>query len=285
MSSYPTDEPVYPATPIYDEAVVTTTASVPGEGSDSSKASQAAGQAKETAGQAKETVKQTAGEVKDQAAGVASTAKGAGQQVASTTRDEAQRVVGDVLSQARNLFRQATHQLSSQASTQQDRLTQGIRTFGQDLTKMGSGEQVGSGPALNLIQNVAGRAERVADWFESRRPEEVLTEVRQYAARRPGLFIALAATGGAVAARVTKALVADAKPSRSGGAGSGYENSGYEGADSTYVTGARETYVAPEPVVGTGYGAQGEQYGAGAEYGADGEYGTGTGFGGTGGVR
>jgi hypothetical protein len=284
MSSYPTDEPVYPATtPVYEEEVIVTTAEVPqGTGSSGSgRTSQATDQAKQTAGQAKETVKQTASEVKGQAADVAETAKGAGQQVASTTKDEAQRVVSDTVTQARQLLGQATTELSSQAGKQQERLGGGIRTFGHDLSKLGRGEQVDSGPASELVQNLSQRAHRVADWLEARSPEEVLDEVRQYAARRPGLFIAIAAGAGVVAARLTKALVADAKSNQAGGTSTvatGYQSRiGYADTSSTYVGGTGDTYVAP---TGTGTG-----YGTGTGVGTGTEYDTGLGSGNVGGVR
>ena len=275
MSNYPPDEPVYPATPIYEETVVTTSSPTSGSTGSDSKASQAADQAKQTAGQASDTVKQTASDVKDEAAGVASTAKDAGGQVASTTVEQAQRVAADTVGQAKELFGQATTELSSQASKQQERLTQTIRTFGQDLSKMGSGQKVESGPAAELMQNLAGRAQSAADWFESRSPEEVLRDVRQFAARRPGLFIGLAALTGVVAARVTKALVADAKPDLGGASAASL----YTGADSTYVTEVQErTYVVPEPAFGE-YGTQETtEYGSGLapenEFGTGREYGT-----------
>jgi hypothetical protein len=278
MSNYPPDEPVYPATPIYEETVVTTTGSTSGTSGSDSKASQAADQAKQTASQAKDTVKQTASDVKGEAANVAATAKDAGGDVASTTVEQAQRVAADTVGQAKELFGQATTELSSQASKQQDRLTQTIRTFGQDLSKMGSGQKVESGPAAELMQNLAGRAQSVADWFESRSPEEVLYDVRQFAARRPGLFIGLAAIAGVVASRVTKALVADAKPDVNGARGSLYT-----GADSTYVTEVQErTYVVPEPAYGEYVvpDATDVEYGTGLapenEFGTGREFGTGT---------
>ena len=276
MSNYPPDEPVYPATPIYEETVVTTTGSAPGATGSDSKSSQAADQAKQTAGQAKDTVKQTAADVKDEAAGVASTAKDAGSQVASTTVEQAQRVASETIGQAKDLFGQATTELSSQAWKQQQRLTGTIRTFGQDLSKMGSGQKVESGPAAELMQNLAGRAQSVADWFESRSPDEVLYDVRQFAARRPGLFIGLAAVAGVVASRVTKALVAEAKSDQ----GLGSQGSAYTGLDSTYVTEVQErTYVVPEPA----YGEYGTQDTTDAGYGTgivpENEFGTGREFG------
>jgi hypothetical protein len=256
MSSYPTDEPVYPATPVYDDVIVTT-GSVPPAG-ESSGSDSKTDQAKQSAQQAKETVKQTAGDVKNQAADVAATAKDAGRHVTSATKDQAQRVVSDTVTQARRLFGQATSELSAQASKQQERLGSGLRTFGQDLSKMG--QQADSGPAADLVQNLSQRAHRVADWLEGRNPEEVLDEVRQFAARRPGLFIAIAAGAGVVAARLTKALVAEGKSHDSSTGGyTGYSGSAYQGTGSTYVGGTGDTYVAP-----TGdYGTTGTEYDAG----------------------
>ncbi|MCU1474959.1 hypothetical protein [Amnibacterium sp.] len=305
MSTYPPDGPLDPATPIFDEAVAVTGTTGAGFGTayetgPDSKTGQVKDQAKQTAGQAKETVQRTAADAKDQAADVAATAKDAGAQVASTTKEQAQRVVGDTVDQARQLYGQATTELSSQASKQQDRLGQGLRTFGSDLEKMGSGQQVDSGPASELVQNLAQRAHRVAEWLESRSPEEVLYDVRQYAARRPGVFIALAAVSGVVAARLTKALVADSKADSGPTTGYGAGGSSYVGGyGSEYTTGAIVDGGAVVPETTGAYGTEyvaGETYVAGdtavvdevdvvTEYGTEArpanEYGTGSGFGGT----
>ncbi|MDH2443709.1 hypothetical protein QDR37_07110 [Amnibacterium sp. CER49] len=283
MTSDPTDDRVYPATPIYDEAVIATPdfaepATTPGgSGSRTEQAKATASQAKDTvtgtASQAAGTVKETAGQAKEQAAQVAGTAKQAGQQVAGTaadagrqvagtTKEQAQRVASDAINQARELYGQATTELSSQASTQQDRLAQTIRTFGHDLERMGRGEQVDSGLASEVVQNLSQRAHRVAEFFETREPREVVDEVRRFAARRPGLFIALAATAGVVAARLTKALVAESHNDQGASGTTGYGATGYETGygSSTYVGGA-EPYgtdvIVPEPGYGTGVAGAG----------------------------
>ncbi|MGN6742963.1 MAG: hypothetical protein ACTHJL_06650 [Amnibacterium sp.] len=305
MSNYPPDEPVYPATPIYDEAVATTPTTLDQQGGSASKASQAADTVKQTAGDAKEQAAQVASTAKDAGADVAGTTKEAGAQVAGTAKDEAQRVVADTMSQARDLYGQATTELSSQAGKQQDRLTQTIRTFGQDLERIGRGEAVESGPAVELVPKLAGRAHRAAAWLESRSPEDVVYEVRQFAARRPGLFIGLAAVTGVVAARLTKALRAESSGgsarSLTGGSsagGAGYAD-GYAG--DTYVGGVGETALPtagpspslrdaagprpaagplPEPV-GTEYAGTeyaGTEYVTGTEYATGGQY-TGEGHG------
>jgi uncharacterized protein YjbJ (UPF0337 family) len=213
MSSYPTDDSVTPTTPIFDETV-TATAVHPTDDEETasgSKTDQAKDQAKQTAGQAKETAKETAGVAKEQAGQVAGTAKDAAGQVAGTTKEQASRVAKDAMGQARELYGQATSELSSQAATQQTKAASTLQTFGEDLAKLGRGEGADSGLATELVENLSKRASGVAQWLEQREPADVLDEVKRFAARRPGLFIALAATAGIVGARLTKALVADAK--------------------------------------------------------------------------
>lgn len=259
MSSYPTDDSVQPTTPIFDETVTATSVHLTedDETGSGAKTDQAKNQAKQTAGQAADTAKETAGVAKEQAGQVAGAAKDAAGQVAGTTKDQATRVAKDALGQARDLYGQATSELSSQASQQQSKAASTLHTFSQDLSKMGRGETPDSGLAAELVQNLSHRASGVATWLEQREPADVLYEVRQFAARRPGLFIALAATAGVVGARLTKALVADAKSDDAssvrdrghlGGTGSAFPGGAVQGVDygTGYVPGA---YVGDDPFV------------------------------------
>lgn len=212
MSSYSTDDSVLPTTPIFDQTVSATSVHVDAEPTAPSAkdhAAQAADTAKDAAATAKDTAKETAGQAKDQAQRVGAAAAGAAQSVGSTAKEQASTVAADAVGQARELYGQATTQLSEQAGKQQKSAAATLHTFRDDLANM-QGEQ--SGLAAELVQTVSKSAGRVADWLETREPAEVLDEVRQFAARRPGLFIGIAAISGVVAARAVKALVAEAKP-------------------------------------------------------------------------
>lgn len=211
MSISPPAGPTDPRTPIYDQTVTATAVHVdetPAQGSAPASGADKAGQA---AGAAKDTAKQAAGQAADEAKQVGSTAKDAGQRVVSTTKDEASRVASDAVGQAKQLYGQATDQLSEQASKQQKNAAAALKTFGEDLSSMHASAD-GGGLAAELVQTVSQRAGRVSEWLERREPGEVLDEVKQFAARRPGLFIGLALVTGVVAARAAKALVAEAKP-------------------------------------------------------------------------
>ena len=158
---------------------------------------------------AKDRAQQTAGAAKGAASDVAGGAKEAGAKVASTGKEQASRVAKDAMGQARDLYGQATSQLSEQAGTQQQKAAGTLHTFADDLGNMSEGTE--GGLAAELVQNLETRTRDIAGWLEQHSPEEALDEVKRFAARRPGLFIGLAAVTGIVAARLTKALVAEAK--------------------------------------------------------------------------
>ena len=267
MTDRTRDGSLPPTTPIYDETIEATAVRVaPYSDDEPSTGDRAKQQARDTAGQAKDTAKETAGVAKEQAGQVAGTAKDAGARVAGTTKDQASRVASDAVGQAKQLYGQATDQLSDQAGKQQTAAASSLRTLSSDLQSLQRGEGGGDGLAGELVDAIATRANRLGEWLEQREPAEVLHEVRQFAARRPGLFIALAAATGIVAARATKALTADAKPDRVPSAG-GTDRS----SDSAPDAGAY--FVAPEDVAHDSTAVRGDfstgtGYGTAAGYGA-----------------
>ncbi|HWR84732.1 MAG TPA: hypothetical protein VN200_01930 [Rhodoglobus sp.] len=146
---------------------------------------------------------------REQAAGVASEAKDAGQRVAGTAKDEARNVAGEAKTQARKLVDQAGGELRDQAATQQTRAAQGLRSVGDELRSMaGSSEQ--GGLATEVVGQVADRVSSTAEWLDARDPGSLLAEVKDFARRKPGLFIAIAAGAGLVAGRLVKNLAAGA---------------------------------------------------------------------------
>ena len=226
-----------PSTPLYDQAAGTgaTTASASGSGigasgssttgpdsagSDSSgsgpggsgssgKADAATGEAKAVAGDAKEQAQQVAGSAKEQAGKVASEATG----------------------QAKQLFGQATGELKEQAGAQQQKAAEGLHAVSRQLTSMADSSD--SGLAQDLVRNLSGRAHGVASWLEGRDPGTLLDDVKQYAARKPGTFIAVAAVSGLLAGRVVKALTAEVKDEHGHGQASPDASTGTGAAGST----------------------------------------------------
>ncbi|MCU1480881.1 MAG: hypothetical protein JWQ19_1667 [Subtercola sp.] len=149
-----------------------------------------------------EAAKDQAGQLKDQAVS-------SGSQVAGAAKDAAGDVVGEAKTQAKDLFQQTQSELKDQAATQQKRVATGLRSLADELGTMASSSEAG-GVATDLVQQAASRAGSVATWLDNRDPGSVLHEVRAYAARKPGTFIAIAALAGLAAGRLTKNLASAA---------------------------------------------------------------------------
>jgi hypothetical protein len=159
----------------------------------------------------------------DQAKNVGQTAAEAGSQVASTATDQAKQVAQETQRQAKDLIDQGRTQLRQQAVSQQQKAAEGLTGLAQQLRGMADGSAQGApGPAADLLQQASGIVEQFADKLQNREPAELLDEVRNFARRKPGLFLLGAAAAGIVAGRLTsgvKAAHTDSGPSANGAAG------------------------------------------------------------------
>lgn len=143
---------------------------------------------------------------RQQAGQITGQARGAAQDMAGTTRQEAAQVKDEALGQAKSLAASAKDEVLSQASTQQQRLAQQSRVTTDDLQRLVRGEQPESDLVSQVLSSVAERAHRFTTALETKQPEDLLTDVRRFAARRPGTFLAVAAGIGLVAGRLTRGL-------------------------------------------------------------------------------
>lgn len=148
--------------------------------------------------------------VKEQASAVGSSAADSAKQVAGTAKEEASRIGSEAKSQAKDLYEQTRSELTEQAASQQKRVASGLRSLGDELSSMSDNSE-GSGVAADLVSQAGSRISGVASWLDDRDPGSLLSEVKQFAARKPGTFIAIAAVAGLVGGRLTRSLVSDAK--------------------------------------------------------------------------
>lgn len=145
----------------------------------------------------------------DKARDTASTAADQGKHVAGTAKDEARNVAGTAAEQARTVVgearQQVTTQLNDQATTGRDKLSETLRTLGDDLQKMAQGEGPSGGMATDLAQEVSDRARALGSHLENREPGQLLDDARDFARRRPGTFLLGALAAGVVAGRMFRA--------------------------------------------------------------------------------
>jgi hypothetical protein len=151
--------------------------------------------------------KSTMDAAKQEAAGVKDTAKAEAGHVVDTAKGEAKAVATEAKGQARHLYAQTKNELRDQAGVQQQRAAAGLRSIGDELRSLASGETPqNSGLATDLVRQASQRVSSAASWLGDRDPVELLDEVKAYARRRPAVFITAAAIAGVVAGRLARAL-------------------------------------------------------------------------------
>jgi hypothetical protein len=144
---------------------------------------------------------------KNEAADVARTAVQSGGQVAETVGEQARHVTSEAAHQARNLFEEGKEQLAGQAREGQRKAASGLHTLAEQLHGMAE-KSDGQGVVPEVARQAAERARTVATWLEKREPGDLLTEVRGFARRKPGVFLAGAALAGVVVGRLTRGVIA-----------------------------------------------------------------------------
>jgi hypothetical protein len=157
----------------------------------------------------------TADVARDQASQVADTAKQAGTQVVDTVKDQAGQVTEEAKHQAKQLLSQAQTELSDQAASTQRRVSEGLHALAEELTGMARNSEQ-DGVATDLARQAADKARQAAGWLADRDPGSLLNDVRSFARRKPGTYLALALGAGVVAGRLTRGLTAPTDTARAG---------------------------------------------------------------------
>ncbi|SDQ22744.1 hypothetical protein SAMN02800687_0943 [Curtobacterium sp. UNCCL20] len=169
---------------------------------------------------AKGAAQDVAGDAKEKAANVAGTAK-----------EQASNVASEVTDHAKQLFGQASDTLKEQAGDQQQRAASGLRSIGEQLGRMAENDDE-QGVASKVVRDLSNRATSVAGYLEGRDPGSLVSEVKSFAAKRPGTFIAIAAGAGLLAGRLTKALATEVKHEKEADA-LGHDTTGTTGTTGT----------------------------------------------------
>ncbi|WP_205759980.1 hypothetical protein [Arthrobacter sp. PAMC25564] len=154
----------------------------------------------------------TADTAKDEATKVSRQAADSARNVAETAKSEAANVAAEVKANARDLLNQAKSDLTEQAGTQQQKVTEGLRSISTELRSMAAASDQ-PGVATDLVRQAAERSSAVATWLDGRDPGSLLNEVKSFARQKPGTFLLLAAGAGILAGRLSRSLAAGAPES------------------------------------------------------------------------
>lgn len=180
----------YDADPLMADPLVPVASPASGSGSSSG-----------SGGGQKDAAKHEAGQVKREGAE-------AGKKVAGTAKDEAGHVADQAKSKAKGLVSELGDDVRGQAQTQQQRVADGLRSVSQELGSMAENSEE-QGMATNLVRQAASRTDAAAGWLGDRDPGSLLDEVKTFARKRPGAFLAIAAGAGLLAGRLSRGAAAD----------------------------------------------------------------------------
>lgn len=160
------------------------------------------------------------GDMKERATEAVAEVDAGAMHVAGVAGEEVKGVAHDAKRAARGFLDETRYQLSDQASTQQRRAAGMLRSTSDELEGLASGNATGGGgAATSAVRAVGEQTRRVADWLEQREPADVVYEVRSFARRHTGAFLAIAVGVGVVAGRLTRALVSESRNGDQGTSG------------------------------------------------------------------
>lgn len=173
-------------------------------------ASLAADQAADVAGHASAQAGDVASHAANEASLVRDTAAEAGGQVLDTAKESASEVIEEAREHGRRLIGESVDELKTQAANGQQKLAEIVRSLTDELQSMVSAGDP-QGPVTQLAGSIQDVGDRTANWLQNKGPEQVIDDVRRYAARNPMAFLAAAAGIGLVGSRLVRGL-RDARP-------------------------------------------------------------------------
>ncbi|MFI9065606.1 hypothetical protein ACIGQE_27690 [Streptomyces sp. NPDC053429] len=147
--------------------------------------------------------------VQDKAGESASLVGGKAAEVGGTAKEQAANVVGEATTQVRDLVGELRTQLTGQAESQTQRLAENVRRLSQELRELGENGKPDSTMA-GVARQIADSGHQVAAHMEKRGPDGLVSDLQNFARRRPGVFLAGAALAGFVVARAGKGVSAAA---------------------------------------------------------------------------
>jgi len=192
--------------------------------------------------------------LQDRAKDTASQAAQSFGDVAHDARDRAAGVADTATKQVRSLADQARTELDTQAQSQQKRAAEGLRSLSNELSSMARNSE-DPGYATDLVKQVSQTTDRAAAWLDDRDPGTIVRDVQDFARRRPGLFIALAAGAGILVGRLARGMKDAPSDDQQTSSGQGHQSpaapAATAGSFSEGVTGAHSGGWAADERLGT----------------------------------
>jgi hypothetical protein len=156
------------------------------------------------------------------------------QDLTETTAQHASEMKDEAKGQALNVARDVRRELESQGDAQAKRASSALRDVGSQLHAMAERGQPGA--VTDVTRHLADRSHQLASRLDQGGLQGVSDDLRGFARRQPGLFLAAAGVAGFVAARVLRN-----NTSREQGSGIGQPGSQFAPPEQAMNAGASRT--------------------------------------------
>jgi hypothetical protein len=148
---------------------------------------------------------QAAGQTaKEQASATAGQAGKAAGEVAGTALDQAKTVAGEARRHAGSAVGDIRGRVTEEVEGQTQRAAGTVRQWADDLAEL-AGNASDDSPARSLVSQVADGGHRAADYLDDHGVQGMAEDLKGFARRRPGAFLASAALAGLAVGRMAKA--------------------------------------------------------------------------------
>ncbi|MGI9028620.1 MAG: hypothetical protein ACR2HP_01345 [Ilumatobacteraceae bacterium] len=134
----------------------------------------------------------------------ASTAGDEAKRVTAEAKAQARSVVDEVKGQATGLLDQTRDELRAQADARSANAAGALHTLSEQLQALSDGRPGEAGPLAGYLDEARGQVSGVASRLESDGIGGVMSDVTDFARRRPGLFLLAAAGTGFVVGRLVR---------------------------------------------------------------------------------
>ena len=142
--------------------------------------------------------------VKEKALLAAGAARDGTQEVAGTVKEQGREVAREARYQARSVASDLRSSATRQAHSQNQRLAAQLRQASEQFGQMGPEDD---SPAGQIVRRLGEGGRRAADYLEDRGPEGLLDDVQEFARRKPGTFLLIAAAAGFAVGRLGRAAL------------------------------------------------------------------------------
>ncbi|WP_340373854.1 hypothetical protein U5640_00780 [Streptomyces sp. SS7] len=149
-------------------------------------------------------VRQTGEAARTEASATAGQAKQAAERIGGTAVDQARTVAGEARRQVGAVAGDLRSRAMNEAEQQSRRAVGSLHQWAEDLAGLAE-NATGDSPARRLAAQAADGGHRAADYLEEQGVDGVLTDMQDFARRRPGMFLGGALLAGLLVGRLVKA--------------------------------------------------------------------------------